>query len=302
MNITISDTSSAIAEASSLLSVANSYKSILNTLNYTKVTLNEVWESGNEVDSINTSVDNCLNEYNNKILPALKKLANGTIAYCVATEELAASGATNSDGEIYDSPSEWVEDNPYSGYTETSEYDLSNLNAFLLSYEGAPMYDSNNYKVYTDSDGSLTAGPGLHLNNYNLEQYVITTTDSSGNVVRYIDKSKVDVAYSQCVAGFRNSITDCLKTEKYSNITLNDAQVDSLTSLLYNTGKNPEYFLDKYVEATNSGTTLYEHCTKNWVTDGTTRLEGLARRRKAEAVLFEKGYDAYYEFMKTGVM
>ena len=302
MNIKISNTSSAITEGSNLLSVANSYKSILNTLNYAKVTLNEVWISGTEISSISTSVDDCLEEYNKKIIPALKKLSNGVIAYCAATEELAASRATKSNGEAYDSPSEWVEDNPYSGYTETSEYDLSNLNAFLITFEGAPMYDSNNYRVYPDSDGSLTAGPGLHLSNYNLEQYVVTTTGADGSVVKYIDKSKVDAAYSQYVANARNSVINCLKTDKYSDLNLNDAQVDSLTSIIYNTGKNPEYFLDKYVEAESLGTTLYEHCTKNWVTDGTTRLEGLVRRRKAEAVLFEKGYDAYYEFMKTGVM
>ena len=302
MNIKISNTTDAINEANSLISCMNSLKSILSTLSYSKTILTKVWTSGTEISSVTTNINNCIEEYENKILEAMSKLSTGIIAYCAATEELAASRATKSNGEAYDSPSEWVEDNPYSGYTETSEYDLSNLNAFLITFEGAPMYDSNNYRVYPDSDGSLTAGPGLHLSNYNLEQYVVTTTGADGSVVKYIDKSKVDAAYSQYVANARNSVINCLKTDKYSDLNLNDAQVDSLTSIIYNTGKNPEYFLDKYVEAESLGTTLYEHCTKNWVTDGTTRLEGLVRRRKAEAVLFEKGYDAYYEFMKTGVM
>lgn len=287
MNIKITNTGEAISEASTLISVANSCVSVLNTLSHTRDTLNQVWTSGNEISSINTSVDSCLNEYNTKILPAIEKLANGINAYCMATEELAANGITGM------TPSEWAEQNPMTGYTATSEYDSSKLDDLILTFEGAPTDGNGNYKVYTDSDGSLTAGPGLHLSHYGLESQVHNGV---------ISKEAVDAAYSQYVAGVRTSITNCLETDKYSSLNLNDAQVDSLTSLLYNTGKNPEYFLDKCVEAQNSGMSLYDYSTKYWVTDGTNTLPGLVKRRAAEAVLFEQGYDAYYEFMKTGSM
>lgn len=285
MNIRITNTGDARSEASTLISVANSCVSVLNTLSHARDTLLKVWTSGNEITSINTSVNNCLNEYNNKIIPALNKLANGINAYCMATEELAANGITGM------TPSEWAEANPATGYTATSEYDSSKLDDLILTFEGAPTDGNGNYKVYTDSDGSLTAGPGLHLSHYGLESQVHNGV---------ISKEAVDAAYSQYVAGVRTSITNCLETDKYSSLNLNDAQVDSLTSLLYNTGKNPEYFLDKCVEAQNNGTTLYDYCTKYWVTDGTNTLQGLVKRRAAEAVLFDQGYDAYYNFMKTG--
>ncbi len=285
MNIKITNTAEAISEASTLISVANSCVSVIGTLGHTRDILLQVWTSGNEITSIDSAVTSCLNEYNNKIIPALNKLANGINAYCIATEELAANGNAGM------TPSEWAEANPATGYTATANYDSSKLDELILNFEGAPTDGNGNYKVYTDSDGSLTAGPGLHLSHYGLESQVHNGV---------ISKEAVDAAYSQYVAGVRTSITNCLETDKYSSLNLNDAQVDSLTSLLYNTGKNPEYFLDKCVEAQNNGTTLYDYCTKYWVTDGTNTLQGLVKRRAAEAVLFEQGYDAYYNFMKTG--
>ena len=285
MQIRIVNTADAKAESNTLTSIASSFESIINSLSYFKNTLAEVWTSGSEIESVNSNINNCLNEYNSKIIPAIKKLANGTLAYCMATESLADNGISDM------SPSKWTEANYPYNFTETSEYDSSKLDELILNFEGAPTDGNGNYKVYTDSDGSLTAGPGLHLSHYGLESEVHNGV---------ISKEKVDAAYGQYVSEVRTSITNCLETDKYSSLNLNDAQVDSLTSLLYNTGKNPEYFLDKCVEAQNSGTSLYDYCTKYWVTDGTNTLQGLVKRRAAEAVLFEKGYDAYYEFMKTG--
>lgn len=100
MNIIITNTSEAITEASNLNSVVNSYGSIIKTLNYTKTTLNQVWTSGAEIESINNSINSCVKEYEDKIMLALSKLSTGVIAYCVATEELAANGNSMSPSEV----------------------------------------------------------------------------------------------------------------------------------------------------------------------------------------------------------
>ena len=71
----------------------------------------------------------------------MNKLSTGVIAYCIATEELAASGATNSNKEAYDSPSEWVADNVVTldGYeapstiTSLTEVSRGEVDAYMYS-------------------------------------------------------------------------------------------------------------------------------------------------------------------------
>ena len=141
MNITITNTGEAITEASSLISCANSLKSILSTLKTARQTLTQVWTSGTEIDSITENIDKCVLEYETKILEAMNKLSTGVIAYCIATEELAASGATNSNKEAYDSPSEWVADNVVTldGYeapstiTSLTEVSRGEVDAYMYS-------------------------------------------------------------------------------------------------------------------------------------------------------------------------
>lgn len=141
MNITITSTGDANSEASTLRSCANSLRSILGTLKYVQQTLAQVWTSGAEIESINTSLTNCINMYEKKILVAMEKLSAGVIAYCIATEELAASGATNSNGEAYENPSEWVAENVYTldGYeapstiTSLSDCSRGEVDAYIYS-------------------------------------------------------------------------------------------------------------------------------------------------------------------------
>ena len=141
MNITITSTGDANSEASTLRSCANSLSSILGTLKYVQQTLAQVWTSGAEIESINTSLTNCINMYEKKILVAMEKLSAGVIAYCIATEELAASGATNSNGEAYENPSEWVAENVYTldGYeapstiTSLSDCSRGEIDAYMYS-------------------------------------------------------------------------------------------------------------------------------------------------------------------------
>lgn len=103
MKISIANTESARTEAQSLMNSKNSLNSILTTLKYTQNILGQIWKSGTEIESINTSLTNCINMYEEKILVAMEQLSNGVMMYCEATEALAAS-EKNFNG----SPSDWV--------------------------------------------------------------------------------------------------------------------------------------------------------------------------------------------------
>lgn len=181
-------------------------------------------------------------------------------------------------------------------YTPATEYDMSNLHKFLDYYEGSGEIAANgDYVIYVDSDGSLTAGPGMHISN--------VVGDTSGYYAGgTISKDLIDKAVEQGLVNIRANIENVLATEEFSNLSLTDSQLDSLTSLLYNTGNIEErtpYFLNKYKQALENNTTLYEWTTKYWVNAGEQFMPGLARRRAGENVLFEQGYDAWIEWLKN---
>ena len=177
-------------------------------------------------------------------------------------------------------------------FTTTSEYDVSRLSSFITNYEGRGTVvigaDGKEYYKIINDVGYLAAGPGVHLAN-------ISGLDlSKYQVGGLISKELVDNHYNASLKGYRQHIEDLLNTEKYSSIELNDAQMDSLTALIYNTGSGKaEHFLNRYMEAQENNTTLYEWCTKYWVNANGVKLGGLVTRRKAEAVLFEEGYEAW---------
>lgn len=194
MKITITNTNDAIAEANNLISAGNTIKSILTTLKYIKQTIGEVWQSGAEYTSIDTALTNSISEYENKILVAINKLSTGVIAYCQATEELAASGATNSNKEAYDSPSEWVADNVFTldGYeapstiTNLSDLSRGEVDAYIYS-KAIDMGMSENQArmavtIARGETGHYTSPAVLNQNNYGglLKGY-----DSNGNNVYF---------------------------------------------------------------------------------------------------------------------
>lgn len=219
----------------------------------------------NSLVNINLFLDSQLARYNTSVKEALTSLTS-LISFLNDTFSLSVSGGT---------------------YTPTSEYDVADLHEFLVTYEGKGPMHNGDYVVYVDTDGSLTAGPGIHLSHIdgiNVNNY------RKGSI---ISKEVVDKAVSETILSTRQKLENALASEKFNDIKLNDAQMDSMTSLLYNTGKSPSYFLNKYQEAKSQGTTLYDYCTQYWVNANGTRLSGLVNRRMGENILFEQGYDAW---------
>lgn len=222
----------------------------------------------NSLININEFLDSQLSNYNTTVEEALNDLRK----LITFLDDTFAGSATSKNGD---------------SFTTTSEYDVTNLHEFLVSYEGTGKMRDGKYVVYVDSDGSLTAGPGMHLSNIkgiNVNDY------QKGSV---ISKEIIDDAVNKTILNTRQKVENALATEQFSNVNLNDAQIDSLTSLLYNTGKSPSYFLKKYQEAQSQGTTLYDYCTQYWVNSNGTKLPGLVNRRMGENILFEQGYDAW---------
>lgn len=256
VGVTFSNINSTLSEISSIINsgrLTSNNKKLGDTMNIISKNVR------NSLISINNFLDDQLSKYTESVADALDAL-NKLINFI---------------------------DNTFVSYTPTSQYDASKLHDFLVAYEGPGKMKDGKYVVYVDTDGSLTAGPGIHLSHIkgiNVNNY------QNGSV---IDKSLVDNAVDNLVLNIRRNIENTLSTEQFSDIKLNDAQIDSMTSLLYNTGQSPSYFLKKYKEAQSQGMTLYDYCTSYWVNSGGTKLPGLVKRREAESILFEQGYDAW---------
>lgn len=101
--IKFSNTSSARSSAEDLIAAANSYSSCISTLQYMQKQIANNWE-GNSADiaAIQTELTNSINEYNNKIIPALEKLGNGITAFANATDKVAANTIEQATGVVAD--------------------------------------------------------------------------------------------------------------------------------------------------------------------------------------------------------
>ncbi len=183
-------------------------------------------------------------------------------------------------------------------FTPTENYNAEKLADAIMFWEiGTPetmiafgILDSSgqNYIVNRDSDGSLSVGPGLHLD-------VLGFNPSEYKVGDQMSKEYIDSRYQEILKNCRKYLEDTLAKEEFSDIHFNDAQMDSFTSLIYNSGQGrTEYFLRKYQEAQAQGMSFYDYCGQYW----TNGMQALAKRRKGESVLFEKGYDAFAEWHK----
>lgn len=97
MNIKIINTTTAISDSEMIIGCANSFESLVSTLSTIKVNFEANWtgEENADRDSIIMSLNNSINFYQNKIIPALKGLGNGVNAYAIATEQLAAVSVDN---------------------------------------------------------------------------------------------------------------------------------------------------------------------------------------------------------------
>ena len=235
-----------------------------------------------DLPKIEEFIDKQIKEYqgiNEDALTALNKLVS------------LLNGVFSSGGVIKQTVNQF-----YSVLTPTSEYNMSDLISAVTFFEGkGKQNDNGDYIIYKDTDGSLTAGPGLHISHlgYDVSKYSVGDT---------ISKEVVDAGASKMLGNIRTGIENALKEEKYADLNLNDAQVDSLTSLLYNTGRSPNYFLNKCVEAKANNQTLYEYCTQYWVNGRLpngekVKMTGLVNRRRNENVLFEQGYDAFKQLI-----
>ena len=177
-------------------------------------------------------------------------------------------------------------------FTPTEQYDMSKLFNFIDSYEGRTnvYVDKTGVKYYQlqwDVNG-YAAGPGIHVEHIG-EYY----SPYEG----YVPADVVDAAADRLLIDIRSDIENSLiNDQKYANLNMTDAQIDSMTSLLYNTGKNPEYFLDRQLAAQNSNTTLYDYSTRLWVNADGQYNSGLAIRRAGEHVLAEYGYDVWQQW------
>lgn len=111
MNIKILNTTTAISDSEIIISCANSFESLVSTLSTVKNNFESNWtgEENADRDSIITSLNNSINFYQNKIIPALKKLGSGVYAYAIATEQLAMASVGNPAISTGITPSEYAD-------------------------------------------------------------------------------------------------------------------------------------------------------------------------------------------------
>ena len=164
----------------------------------------------------------------------------------------------------------------------------SEFEAMLVCFEGkGPDDGGNNYKVYDDGGGTLTVGPGITLK-WDKKEFAAQgiNVDNYNYVGALIPKSAVDAVYAQVIAGWRDEVLSVLAR---NNITLEQHQIDALTSRIYNTG-NIKNFPDNYQKYGNT-IALYDNYMQKPVTmqgiSGT--VPGMVKRRQHEWNLFHKG-------------
>ena len=124
---------------------------------------------------------------------------------------------------------------------------------------------------------------------------------TSGNVASFIagfegfrstpynDVGKLAIGYGTKASGPNQKITkeQALKAMNKDNYNWSDNQVDALTSFTYNAGpKN----LNKLIEDGTRGDEEISYMLLEYNTSDGKELEGLTKRRKAEAELFTQGY------------
>jgi len=93
MNISIRDTMAALIDAEVIISCSNSFESLVSTMTIIKNNFESNWIGEDSLDrnSIIMSLNNSINFYENKIIPALKGLTEGVHSFATATEYLANS-------------------------------------------------------------------------------------------------------------------------------------------------------------------------------------------------------------------
>lgn len=93
MNIGIRDTATALTDAETIMNCSNSFESLLSTMRIVKNNFESNWTGEENADrrSIIMALDNSINYYENKIIPALRGLGEGVHAFATATEHLANS-------------------------------------------------------------------------------------------------------------------------------------------------------------------------------------------------------------------
>lgn len=243
-----------------------------------------------KLNNITNNMDNQIKKYTelNEEIKSKIKILGGLIEEVINGNSLVLYGEN---GQVSEMTYQQMVKMANLSYTPTEQYDMSNLRNFVSAYEGTTnvkyIDGVKYYQKQWDVNG-WAAGPGVHL------EWVGEYTSPDPN---YVPADVVDAAAENLLANIRTDIeTSIQNNEAYSNLELTDSQIDSLTSLLYNTGKQPEYFLDRYVNAEANGTTLYDYSTQYWVNAGGVRYNGLVTRRAGEHVLAEYGYDAWVEW------
>jgi len=161
----------------------------------------------------------------------------------------------------------------------------NNLLNMIQSFEGTGPTDGDYYLVYKDSGGVLTVGYGVTLVNH-APKFAERGIDINELTVNSpIKKTIVDDIKLEIIDGFSSTVKNTISN---AGITLQDYQIDALTSRAYNTG-NIVGFVTAYKKYGNTEA-LYDNYMSTPITDKKgTKLPGLRKRRDAEWKLFNTG-------------
>ena len=163
---------------------------------------------------------------------------------------------------------------------------------WIAAMEGTGPMAGGHYKVYNDSGGVATVGHGVTIK-YNKELFRANGINPDTLYVgSTLPVAVVDKIYLDIVAQHVNDVKSMLSSK---GISLNDTQINALSSLKFNCG-NINGFFDNYAKYGSSQSL----CTNWWHNKALydqrgNKLPGLVTRRQRECTLFTTGvYQSMY--------